>query len=229
MFILKKWLQSGAATPAKVDEPAHSLEARFTDVYESRLWGSEESASGLGSERGSGQVTHALDLLRRMIRDYGVRSISDVPCGDFNWMPILLDEHPDIDYIGYDVVAPLIRENQRRHPTRQFDTLDITKEIPRQSDLVFSKDMLNHLSHKDVWAALSNMVASNARYVMVTNNTGFENVELDPSTPHASRYLDVFAAPFLMPPPLYSDHYMIIWERDTLVEHMQQGFGGSPA
>lgn len=218
MPIWKRWLQfAGKASASK-----RPLEARFTDVYEKRLWGSEESASGLGSERSSGQVTHSLALLRRMIREYGVRSISDVPCGDFNWMPLLLEEHPEVDYIGYDVVAPLIHENQRRHPSHRFQALDITTEVPRQSDLIFSKDLLNHLSNKDVWAALSNMVASNARYVMVTNNTGFENVELHPVGTHASRYLDLFAAPFHLPESLYADHYLIVWERESLVQRLKQ-------
>lgn len=221
MTLLKKWLQNVGGMFAS----RRPLEARFTDVYENRLWGSEESASGVGSERNSGQVIHSLNLLRRMIREYGVRSISDVPCGDFNWMPILLEEHPEIDYIGYDVVTPLIRENQRRYPSRQFQVLDITTEIPRQSDLVFSKDLLNHLSHKDVWAALSNMAASNARYVMVTNNDGFDNVELASASTPASRYLNLFAAPFLMPQGLYSDHYMIVWERETLAERLRERVG----
>lgn len=215
----KKWLKN-----AKSLFPSRpNLEARFTDVYKNRRWSSEETASGQGSERSSGAVAHSLKLLRRMIREYGVRSISDVPCGDFNWMPILLDEHPEIDYIGYDIVPLLIRENQAKYPDRRFQHLDITTEVPLQSDLILSKDLLNHLSNRDVWSALSNMVASNARYVMVTNNIGFKNVELDANATNASRHLDLFAAPFLMPPALYSDHYFIVWERNTLVERLQKG------
>ena len=83
---------------------------RFSAVYEERLWGSAESASGLGSERNSGTVRHALAVLDDVIRTHGIRSIADIPCGDFNWMPELLAAHSDLTYVGYDVVPALIRD-----------------------------------------------------------------------------------------------------------------------
>lgn len=187
------------------------LGARFTEVYEQRLWQSEESVSGLGSERESGQVRHALDLLNRFTDELGIRSISDIPCGDFNWMPMYLDAHPEVDYVGYDVVPALIAETRAKFPDRRFEVLDITRKAPAQADLVFSKDMFNHLSLNDVWAALENMVASKPKYLLLTTNKGFENVELDPRQAHASRHLDLQAAPFLLPEPLYGDHYFLLW------------------
>lgn len=215
---LLKWLR-------KDRQAAHadvSLEARFTTVYEQRLWDSTESASGLGSELSSGQVTHALDLLRRMIPELGVRSIADVPCGDFNWMPVLLREHPEIEYHGYDVVPPLIEENRRRHPDHRFSVLDITIQPPARADLVFTKDLVNHLSEKDVWLALKNMVASGSSYLMITNNTGQENVDLAVGQAHASRFLDLLAAPYSLPQPLYVDHYFLVWPREAVERRLAE-------
>lgn len=212
-----KTLMAGFRRPA-VTRP---LEERFTTVYREGSWNSDESASGVGSERGSGQVAHALDILGRMISDLNIRSISDLPCGDFNWMPQLLEAHPHIDYIGYDVVTPLILQNQQRHPDRTFAVLDITTEVPRRSDLIFSKDLLNHLNFDDVRAALENMVASGSPYMLVTNNRGFENEELEADVPNASRHLDLFSDPFRMPDALYADHYFVLWDRDAVIRGLQ--------
>jgi hypothetical protein len=221
MLRLKKWLAKRGFS----SRPKESLKARFTSVYEKRSWLSEETASGFGSERSSGQVLHALDLLRRMIRDLDIRSIADVPCGDFNWMPILLEEHPEIDYVGYDIVPPLILENRRRHPERRFAVLDITREVPAQSDLIFMKDLLNHLYEKDVWTALENMSASRSRYFMVTNNTGETNVDIWSREPSMSRVLDLFAEPYSLPPAIYADHYIAVWDRDAVARRLSERRG----
>lgn len=187
------------------------LGTRFTEVYEKRLWLSEESVSGSGSERESGAVRHSLDLLNRFTDELQIRSMADIPCGDFNWMPLFLDRHPEVDYVGYDVVPALIAENRARFPGRRFEVLDITLKAPAQADLIFCKDMFNHLTTNDIWSALENMVASKPKYLMLTTNKGFENVELEPTEAHASRYLDLQAAPFSLPEPQYGDHYLMIW------------------
>ncbi|MES2834118.1 MAG: class I SAM-dependent methyltransferase [Pseudomonadota bacterium] len=192
------------------------LGARFTEVYEQRLWLSEESVSGSGSERQSGQVRHSIDLLNRFTRELQIRSIADIPCGDFNWMPEYLDQNPGVEYVGYDVVPALIAENRAKFPGRRLEVLDITRRRPARADLVFSKDMFNHLPLDDIWAALENMVASRPRYLLLTTNKGFENIELEPTQPHASRHLDLQAAPFLLPEPLYGDHYLLLWRREDV-------------
>lgn len=192
------------------------LGARFTEVYEQRLWLSEESVSGSGSERESGQVRHALEVLHRFTPELQIRSIADIPCGDFNWMPLFLEQHPEVAYVGYDVVPALVAENRARFPGRRFEVLDITRKVPAQADLILSKDLFNHLSFDDIWAALENMVASRPRFLLLTTNKGFENLELEPTQAHASRHLDLQAAPFLLPEPLYGDHYLLLWDSETV-------------
>ena len=209
------WNRLAALFSGKTREGV-DLGARFTEVYENRLWLSDESVSGSGSERESGQVHHAIDLLNRFTDEFGIRSIADIPCGDFNWMPLYLDQRPEVEYVGYDVVPALIAENRAKCPGRRFEVLDITRKAPAQADLVFSKDMFNHLSLSDVWAALENMVASKPKYLLLTTNNGFENIELDSSQPHASRHLDLEAAPFSLPEPLYGDHYLRLWRREDV-------------
>ncbi|HVZ93307.1 MAG TPA: hypothetical protein VG797_02240 [Phycisphaerales bacterium] len=83
----------------------------FRHIYKNRTWGDRESVSGPGSELAE---THAVRaILPPLLKELGVTSILDAPCGDFNWM-----KHVDltnIHYIGADVVPELIAENTRRY------------------------------------------------------------------------------------------------------------------
>lgn len=193
---------------------------RFTHVFEDRLWGSKESASGPGSERDSASVAHALQQLDQILREHRIRSMADIPCGDFNWMPALLSRHPGLIYTGYDVVPALVRENQARHPQHRFQALDVTRTPPAHAELIFSKDLLNHLSEAEVWAALQNMAASGADWLLVTTNRGFENVDLDPALPHASRHLNLEAPPYDLPEPVAGDHYLLLYRMETIARHL---------
>ncbi|MBL0948179.1 class I SAM-dependent methyltransferase [Brevundimonas sp.] len=148
--------------------------------------------------------------------------MADIPCGDFNWMPELLADHPGLVYVGYDVVPALIHDNRLRHPTHDFQPLDITKDAPARADLVFSKDMLNHLDEADVWAALANMVASGADWLLVTTNRGFDNVDLEPTQPHASRHLNLEAPPYSLPEPVSGDHYLLLYRMADVARRLAE-------
>lgn len=206
--------------PARFSETANSR--RFSEVYDHGLWGSPESVSGPGSERGSGQVEHSIKILDRFTRELGLRSIADIPCGDFNWMPQFLERHPGLRYVGYDVVPHLISTNRERHPGVQFRWLDITQGKPAKADLIFCKDLLNHLSEADVWKALENMVASGAKYLLLTTNRGFDNVDLSPELPHASRHLNLEAAPYALSGPIYGDHYLLLFRATDVARRLRE-------
>ena len=44
-----------------------------------------------------------------MLYKYQIKSILDIPCGDFYWMKGL--DLKNINYVGADIVAPLIKKN----------------------------------------------------------------------------------------------------------------------
>lgn len=195
---------------------------RFSEVYDHGLWGSTESASGVGSERGSGQVEHSIKILDHFTHELRLRSIADIPCGDFNWMPQFLEWHPGLRYVGYDVVPHLISTNRERHPGVQFRWLDITQGRPAKADLIFCKDLLNHLSEADVWRALENMVASGAKYLLLTTNRGFDNVDLSPDQPHASRHLNLETEPYSLAGAIHGDHYLLLFRARDVALRLRQ-------
>ena len=195
---------------------------RFETVFKTRRWAIGESVSGPGSDRSSGQVDHAIRILTKTVDELGVRSIADIPCGDFHWFDLFLNARPRIDYVGYDIVEPLIDQNRAAHPDRRFEVLDIVTGVPAPADLIFSKDLVNHLYERDVWAALRNMAASGSRWLLITSNTGYPNRELDMRLPGASRELDLQAAPYSLPEPIWSDHYLSLWPAEAVAARVAE-------
>lgn len=203
---------------AKPADGAEGLRARFTGVYRSAAWGSSESLSGPGSERNSGSVRQALVALSQIVEKYEIRSVADIPCGDFNWMPEFLEKHPSVAYAGYDIVGGLISQNRKSNPAFNFHVLDITEQVPPRADLIFSKDLVNHLMDKDVWKALANMVRSGATYVMITSNSvSTPNEDLPRNVGGMSRLLNLRTEPFSLPTPVYEDGYLAMWRTEDLV------------
>jgi hypothetical protein len=188
-----------------------TLRDRFTLFYRNNFWGDLESRSGKGSRRGSGSVEASLEALRMTVSEHGVATMADIPCGDFNWMPLFLDAAPFVTYQGFDIVPDIIAENRRRYPTRRFEELDITREVPPRADLIFCKDLLNHLTFLDVQAALENMRRSGARLLLASNNFDHANVDLPSLSLRTSRHLDITLPPFNAPPPIWKTRYLGLW------------------
>ena len=173
-------------------------EHMFTHIYRTNAWRGAESLSGKGSDLHN--TVNIRSILPEILAELGVRSILDAPCGDFHWM-----QHVDLEgvtYIGGDIVAPLVVENQRRfgRPGREFRHLDITKDDIPKVDLIFCRDCLFHLSFADIDAALRNFRRSGSTYVMTTT-LDFSGPNVDIPTGEF-RPLSLLIAPFRFPPPL---------------------------
>ncbi|WP_438851608.1 hypothetical protein [Brevundimonas nasdae] len=126
-------------------------------------------------------------------------------------------QHPNITYTGYDIVRPLIAENRKIYPNQNFIALDITTQAPACADMVFSKDLVNHLLECDVWRALANMVRSGATYLLITSNGDpIPNRELPANVSGASRLLNLRTPPYNFPTPLYDDGYLAMWRTADL-------------
>jgi hypothetical protein len=84
-----------------------SLLDKFTEIYNNNGWCSPESRSGNGSE-----LKNTIKLrseLPYLFVKYNIKSILDIPCGDFNWMKEV--DLTNIEYKGADIVESLINLN----------------------------------------------------------------------------------------------------------------------
>ncbi|MGE6786759.1 hypothetical protein ACQKGL_30080 [Ensifer adhaerens] len=194
------------------------LTERFSQVYKDNTWGDSESVSGEGSRRDAPPVWEAIDALDRTVRKFRIRSLVDLPCGDFNWIPFILGVHRQLAYRGFDIVPQLVQRNRAMFPSHRFDVLDATSNVPPKADLIFSKDMVNHLTLVDVAKVLKNFKRSRSSYLLMSNNLGWDNIELPENVAGASRHLDAFAAPFHFPEALWNSGYLALWRLSDVDE-----------
>ncbi len=141
----------------------------FIEIMQKGVWGQS------GNESGGGSTLEYTQTLRRIIQqvvtDYGIGSMVDVACGDFAWMPLVLGElGPDFRYIGGDIVPDLIERNQGNHPEREFLELDFVRDELPVCDLVFCRDVLQHLPVADIKAALINISGSGSKFLLATTH-----------------------------------------------------------
>jgi hypothetical protein len=114
---------------AKGSESQYDMASKFNAVFKENCWGNDESVSGAGSALASPSVRDSVKVLDMVIRQYSIKSIADVPCGDFYWIPIILGRFPKIDYFGFDIVPDLIKWNRERYPDRQFHVADVCSDV----------------------------------------------------------------------------------------------------
>ena len=188
-----------------------ALLARFTTVYENRLWGDQGSVSGPGSRKDNPMVASAIAALTDVIERFHITSIADIPCGDFHFLEETITR-ACVHYVGFDIVSQLIDENRRKWPDLDFEQIDIASDVPPPFDLIFSKELLIHLDNRCVVETLSNMKRSGSKYLLASNSFGVENVELDHNYLGYARPIDLLATPFSFPMPLWNNNFYALWD-----------------
>lgn len=192
----------------------------FHYIYEQNLWGSAESVSGAGSE--SSATEHIRAGIPALLRRWQVRSVADVPCGDFGWLSTT--DLGVAGYFGADIVPELVEHNRRRYAAngRRFDVLDLTRDRLPAADLVLCRDCLVHLGFEQIRAALRNIRDSGVRYLLTTTFPELlVNVDIETGD---WRPLNFQLAPFGFPEPLevitegclegdghYADKSLALW------------------
>ncbi len=182
------------------------MEEIFARIYAQHGWGSLETPSGSGSTiSNTGAIRAELPFV---VREFGIQSVLDIPCGDFHWMKeIALDE-----YIGADIVGTLVDANVRKYgtPTTRFCRLDITQDELPEVDLVFCRDCLVHFSFDDISRALHIIKKSKSCYLMTTT---FTSVEMNQEIQTGDwRPLNLQKAPLNFPEPIRLMKENRIWD-----------------
>jgi len=194
-----------------------TLFKKFNEIYNDNRWGSKESLSGSGSELTS--TAKLRNELPFLFNKYNIKSMLDIPCGDFNWMKQV--DLTNIDYTGADIVVDLINKNRKLHPEVKFDILDVTEDVLPQVDLVFVRDCLGHLSNANVIRAIENIKRSKSKYLLTTSFTKYTaNTDIEDGK---WRPINLLVEPFKLKPeylinedckesyPHYSDKCMILF------------------
>ena len=166
-----------------------------------------ESGSGVGSSlTNTEEIRQALPVI---FQKYGIKTFTDIPCGDWNWMKkVPLD---GIDYLGCDIVPEVIKDNTRKYPDRIFQLLNLVTSVPRKSDLILCRDLLFHLSNNWIEKALRNIKQSGSKWLLATSSQKVEaNADLTMGGTVGWREIDLCLPPFNLPKPVE-----IIQENDS--------------
>jgi SAM-dependent methyltransferase len=197
----------------------------FENIIESNLKVGDESVCGPGSCLAqTAEIRHRLPML---IADLNIRTLLDVPCGDFYWM-----KHVRLgieEYIGGDIVPTLVEQNRKRFgdSKRTFLHLDIMRDYLPRVDLILCRDCLVHFPSAAIINTLKNFKRSQSQYLLTTSFT-----EPRPNTeiPMGGwRPLNLQLPPFNFPQPLrlinekctevngtYWDKCLALWRLDDL-------------
>ncbi len=184
----------------------------FNYIYKYNLWTCPDTVSGWGSTIIN--ASYPSQWLPLIISSLEIRSILDIPCGDFHWMREL-ELGVDL-YIGADIVNEICRNNQKRYgkTTTKFLQLDLCSDSLPPSDLIFCRDCLVHLSFFDIHMALRNIISSNFKFIITTTyNTIDHNIDINTGN---WRPINLEKQPFCWPKPLaiIKDNHSIIGEND---------------
>ena len=171
-----------------------NLKKVFTEIYESNSWTSSESRSGLGSELLSTETIRK--ELPEVFKKFNIKSVLDIPCGDFNWMNNV--DLKEVHYIGADIVENIIEDNKNNFKDYEFKVLDITEDDLPEVDLIFARDILGHFDYENIEKTIKNIISSGSKYLLTTSFTKWEyNVDIKNGD---WRPINLMLKPFLFKP-----------------------------
>jgi len=166
----------------------------FAHIIQNRLW--KDVPCGSGSTLG--YTENLRTQLPEFLQRHAIESMLDLPCGDYSWMS-LVQWPAGFQYQGADIVDSMIQQNQTLYPDVKFAILDICQDTLPSTDMVFCRDCLFHLSHRDIARALDNLANSDVHWLLTTTYPDAK-VNIDIST-GGFRPINLNLAPYNLPEP----------------------------
>lgn len=144
--------------------------AAMEQVYEMKLWGDNESGfySGAGSHHPE-IVNPYISALTSLLTSFKKPlTVCDLGCGDFNIGKQLVKYTKK--YVAVDIVSDLIEHNkeQFKEDNLEFLCLDIAVDDLPFGDCVLLRQVLQHLSNKEVESIVSKLI--DFKYVILTEH-----------------------------------------------------------
>lgn len=145
----------------------------FTKIYEEGAWGrpndsSHRFYSGSGSHDQS--VATYIEAVRAFLRSFDARpDVVDLGCGDFHVGSCI--RSLCASYIACDIVPGLIAFNKEKYRSSSVDfrVLDLTEDELPKADIVFIRQVLQHLSNDQIQNAIPR-IARSYKYLVLTEH-----------------------------------------------------------
>ena len=151
-----------------------STEQVFTKIYKDGVWGkSKDKKQKFFSGSGSHTpfiVSAYVNAVQEFLFSFNKKpSVVDLGCGDFSVGSKI--RHLCCRYIACDIVKPVIKFNKKKYKNMNvdFQILDITKDELPNGDIVFIRQVLQHLSNEQISIVLPKIL-SKYKYMVLTEH-----------------------------------------------------------
>ena len=172
-------LQSSTDT---IDQNEMSESVVFDEIYKKNIWG-----VGSGSGSFAENTVEYRAMLQKIFDDDRYQSFVDFGCGDFQIMKLMkVPLHKS--YVGLDVVAHVIEENERLygvnqntnykfHHVEDLETLNRElRQLMLKGDMIIAKDVLQHLPNQNIQYFIDHILP-HFKYALITNDYSTTNNE----------------------------------------------------
>ena len=167
-FFRKLLMQVRSNQQSKIFENL-STEQTFTKIYAQEIWGPGDYNSGTGSHTDRVVNEYILAVSEFLTSFDNKLDVVDLGCGDFA-VGSILREHCN-NYIACDVVDSLITTNTQKfaHLDVDFKTLDIAENSLPEGDVVFVRQVLQHLRNEQIHKFLAKLQGK-FQYLILTEH-----------------------------------------------------------
>lgn len=146
----------------------------FTKIYSEHVWGSDQSNPDVYFSGGGSHDAALIDPYITAIKKFiegldGKPNVMDLGCGDFN---IGCSIRPVCNqYIACDIVDKLIERNKQVYKELDVDfrVFDLTTQQCEKVDIIFVRQVFQHLSNDDIKSGLNNIIPF-CKYLIVTEH-----------------------------------------------------------
>lgn len=169
---LLQWRRDYLAARERAQFTDLPLKQVFTKIYEDRRWGKSSDPeqryySGVGSHEPA-IVSAYTEALGNFLASFERKpDVVDLGCGDFSIGAKI--RHLCGNYVAGDIVEPLIAWNRQRYDGVDFRVLDITRDALPAGDVVFIRQVLQHLSNAQILAVLPKITGA-FKYLVLTEH-----------------------------------------------------------
>ncbi len=142
----------------------------FTEIYDKNVWG------GSGGGSSPENTVEYRKLLQKFLKDRNIKSVVDYGCGDWSFSHMI--DWSGIDYIGFDCVESVIKNNHIQHRKENIK-FTANRNIIYGADLLILKDILQHWENSAISLFLSNEIPL-YKYILITNTLGTSEHDITP-------------------------------------------------
>lgn len=204
--------------------------ATFELIYLNKVWGTAGDGSGEGSDPifAEGLINSLISIIQHL----KVTNMLDAPCGAAAWVPRLLQNLPaDFKYSGVDISETAVRRAQDNLKNSTQSTslcvCDLTTcVVEGEYDMLLCRDALQHMSYKDIAAAIGNLQRINTKWYIMGSYLHGENKNIE--TGHNNFLINLMDPPFNMKPDMiiaelhpstYYHKHLYVYSKDTFNQH----------